>query len=427
MGNADFLSRSPLSDEKVNFIDHRVEHPFTSHDLEKETVKDKTLSEVLRWTREGWPTTTKRLAADLIPYHRKRSELTIEGNCLLWGSRVVIPTNARKAIIETLHLSHPGIVKMKTLARQHVYWPSMDKDIEGVVGHCKACQETRRDPPKKVHPWEPTDKPWSRIHIDHAGPFRGHIYLIVADAGTRYIDASIVPSTAAGHTIMRLRELFATHGLPDTIVSDNGTGFASAEFKSFCRKNAINHYRVAPYMASSNGLAERTVQTVKGFLKKLAPGDDVRAELACFLLTNRTTSLPGGKSPSELLMGRRVETYFDKLRPKKERSYKVGKFQAMDPVWARLYRGNTKTWGRAQVMRQTGYKVFSVELDDGRMVKRHEHQLRRRVDEVEWKPVAEDGESDEESVYEDAEIEVPLPVEGRPRRKRMQTEFYIAE
>lgn len=74
-------------------------------------------------------------------------------------------------------------------------------------------------------------------------------------------------------------------------------------------------------------------------------------------------------------------------------------------------------------MRQTGYKVFSVELDDGRMVKRHEHQLRRRVDEVEWKPVAEDGESDEESVYEDAEIEVPLPVEGRPRRKRMQTEF----
>lgn len=226
---------------------------------------------------------------------------------------------------------------------------------------------------------------------------------------------------------MRLRELFATHGLPDTIVSDNGTGFASAEFKSFCRKNAINHYRVAPYMASSNGLAERTVQTVKGFLKKLAPGDDVRAELACFLLTNRTTSLPGGKSPSELLMGRRVETYFDKLRPKKERSYKVGKFQAMDPVWARLYRGNTKTWGRAQVMRQTGYKVFSVELDDGRMVKRHEHQLRRRVDEVEWKPVAEDGESDEESVYEDAEIEVPLPVEGRPRRKRMQTEFYLAE
>lgn len=320
MGNADFLSRSPLSDEKVNFIDHRVEHPFTSHDLEKETVKDKTLSEVLRWTREGWPTTTKRLAADLIPYHRKRSELTIEGNCLLWGSRVVIPTNARKAIIETLHLSHPGIVKMKTLARQHVYWPAMDKDIEGVVGHCKACQETRRDPPKKVHPWEPTDKPWSRIHIDHAGPFREHIYLIVADAGTRYIDASIVPSTAAGHTIMRLRELFATHGLPDTIVSDNGTGFASAEFKSFCRKNAINHYRVAPYMASSNGLAERTVQTVKGFLKKLAPGDDVRAELACFLLTNRTTSLPGGKSPSELLMGRRVETYFDKLRPKKERS-----------------------------------------------------------------------------------------------------------
>lgn len=432
MGNADFLSRSPLSGETINFVDHRIEHPFTSRELANETLKDQTLKEVLRWTREGWPATTKRLSDELIPYHRKKSELSIEGNCLLWGSRLVIPTRSRKQILAALHVSHPGIVKMKVLARQYVYWPAIDKDIEAVVHKCRECQETRGDQENQVHPWEPTDKPWSRIHIDHAGPFRGRLYLIVVDAGTRFIDASIVPSTAASPTITRLRELFATHGLPDTIVSDNGSGFTSEVFQRFCKRNAIQHYRVAPYMASSNGLAERTVQTVKNFLKKLAPGDDVPAELACFLLTHRTTTLPCGKSPAELLMGRRVETYFDKLRPTQERTYKQGKFQMMDPVWARDYKKNEKSWVKAQVLKQIGHKCFKVELTDGRVVKRHEQQLRRRVDEV-WMPPRVEKGSDTDSVYEDA-VDIPIataecstPGEGpseRPQRIRKQTVFY---
>lgn len=223
--------------------------------------------------------------------------------------------------------------------------------------------------------------------------------------------------------------------MPDTIVSDNGTGYASEEFQLFCSRNAISHYRVAPYMASSNGLAERAVQSVKGFLKKLAPGDDVRAELACFLLTNRTTTLPCGKSPAELLMGRRVETYFDKLRPNPEREFKKGKFQVMDPVWARDYTKKERTWVKGQVLKQVGHKCFTVELCDGRVVKRHEQQLRRRIEEVVLLPVAE-GDSDAESVYEDAEIGIsattvegegsPATTSGRPKRSRKQTSFYRA-
>ena len=57
-------------------------------------------------------------------------------------------------------------------------------------------------------------------------------------------------------------------GLPETINTDNGTGFVSQEFEEFLRKNGISHVTSAPYHPASNGLAERAVQIVKKGLKK---------------------------------------------------------------------------------------------------------------------------------------------------------------
>lgn len=444
MGNADFLSRAPAEGEKVQFIDHKQDvASFTSRDMAMMTKKDSVLQVVHQYAREGWPVAVKLVPEEIRVYFAKRDEISSQGDCLLWGHRIIVPASARADMLKALHVGHPGIVKMKTLARQHVYWPGMDEEIAQLVGRCTACQETRADPPKTVHPWEHAEKPWSRIHIDHAGPFRNRLFLIVSDAYSRWYDVSVVSSTASSPTIARLRELFATHGLPDTIVSDNGRGFVSAEFEKFCSRNAIEHYRVAAYMASSNGLAERTVQTCKNFLKKIRPGDDVGLELAAFLLGARTTSLPGGKSPSELLMGRRVETYFDKLRPKKTRQFKEGKFKPLTAVWARTFSGNSRSWGRGQILRQVGYKVFMVELDDGTVHRRHEQQLRRRVvednsddetvvPETQEQPLEQQVDSEEESEYGDAEEEavssepVVVQLADRPKRIRKQTSFYKA-
>ena len=158
---------------------------------------------------------------------------------------------------------------MKNIARQYVWWPGLDADIEQKVKTCSACQSVRNKPPPAVlHPWEWPQRPWARVHADYAGPFMGKMFLILIDAHSKWLDVHMVTSAMSQVTIDKLRSTFATLGLPEVLVTDNGTTFTSADFESFCTRNGIRHLRSTPYHPATNGLAERAVQTFKQGLKK---------------------------------------------------------------------------------------------------------------------------------------------------------------
>lgn len=99
---------------------------------------------------------------------------------------------------------------------------------------------------------------------------------MIIDGYSKWIDVQSVNSTSAECTISKLRTLFATHGLPEQIVSDNGAGFRSAEFHHFTAQNGIKHIFTSPYHPSSNGLAERAVQIFKNTVSKLEGSIDLR-------------------------------------------------------------------------------------------------------------------------------------------------------
>ena len=144
----------------------------------------------------------------------------------------MIPKKGQELVLELLHEAHPGISRMKSLARSFIWWPGLDQQLETRVKSCEPCQLSRHSPSKvPLHPWEWHDRPWSRIHIDFAGPFMGKMFLIVVDAHLKWMEVSIVQSATSNSTLEKLRGLFATHGLPEVIVSDNGTAFTSTEFQ----------------------------------------------------------------------------------------------------------------------------------------------------------------------------------------------------
>lgn len=127
--------------------------------------------------------------------------------------------------------------RMKALARSIVWWPGIDRHIEDKVRSCAVRQEVAHLPaPVQIHPWEWPSSPWTRIHIDYVGPFLRKMFLVVVDAYSKWLE--VVPVSAANtiNTIKALHTMFATHGLPALIVSDNGTQFTSQEFWNLLRK-----------------------------------------------------------------------------------------------------------------------------------------------------------------------------------------------
>ena len=119
-------------------------------------------------------------------------------NCILWGSRVVVPFKWRKPVLTELHVGHPAVTRMKSLARMFVWWPDMDTEIEHLVATCTPCQLQQSKPPvAPLNPWSWPTRPWTRLHLDFAGPVQGKMFLILIDSHSKWIEVMITTGSTS--------------------------------------------------------------------------------------------------------------------------------------------------------------------------------------------------------------------------------------
>ena len=283
-----------------------------------------------------------------------------------------------------------GMVRMKSLARMHVWWPRIDEDIKAHTYQCISCQENSREPNKApVLTWENPKETWKRLHIDFAGPYEGSMWLIVIDAATKWPEViKMNNNTTAERTIEILRSLFSRLGLPNQIVSDNGPQFISDQYHQFCINNGIRRILISPYHPRSNGEAERFVQTFKSAIRR-GKHVGLQKALCQFLLKYRTTPHPStGETPSKLMFGREIKTRLHKLhpdeveKPKQQTSAKAHtrELEPDDRVWIRNYRGKPK-WIAGKVIAKTGPVSYKVKAQ-GQIQRRHIDQLKERFVDV---------------------------------------------
>ncbi|XP_044751842.1 uncharacterized protein K02A2.6-like [Coccinella septempunctata] len=213
--------------------------------------------------------------------------------------------------------------KMKALARSAVYWPNIDSDIEEKCKKCVPCLINKANPPHtELTPWPLATKPWERVHVDYMGPIKGLHFLIIRDAYTKWMEVFPVSKITSSNTVRHLRESFARYGIPELVVSDNGTQLVSREMEEFLKRNGIKHMTSPPGHQKPNGQAESAVKISKNKLKTyLADRENVREDM--FTLTSRflyhyrnSVHSSTSETPAKLMFNREIRTRWSLLKDK---------------------------------------------------------------------------------------------------------------
>jgi hypothetical protein len=271
--------------------------------FKNETKKDEILKKIIEYNKHGWPNMKQKTDAIVKPFWNFRDELNTIDGLVFKAGKLVVPTNLRKEMLQRIHEGHLGIERCKTRARDVLFWPEMNTQITDLVNNCIICQKYRNSQCKEPMICRDIPRlPWEQVATD-LFIYKNKNYLLVVDYFSNYIEVVSLPDTRCQTVINYLKSIFSRHGIPKMLFSDNGPQYSAFEFKEFKDKWGIEHITSSPYYPKSNGLAERSVQTVKNIFKKC---EDSGEDPYIALLNLRSTGRGNLPSPSEILMGRKL-------------------------------------------------------------------------------------------------------------------------
>ena len=284
---ADTLSRAPtgvtdtqadkFQEEVASYVNLIIDHLPASQtkmqEIIKEQEQDPVCQQIKSYCQSGWPGRSK-IQSMCKPYAAVMCELSVAKGLLLRGHRIVIPLKMQADIIEKLHAGHLGINKCRRRAQQSVWWPGLGKALKERISNCPTCCQHQ---PIQVEPLIQTEmpkRPWQKVATD-LFEWKKSQYLIVVDYYSRYIETAKLSSTNSSDVIRHLKSIFARHGIPEVVMSDNGPQYSSDQFAKFANQYGFKHNTSSPKYPQSNGAAERAVRTIKEMMTKIKPQKEI--------------------------------------------------------------------------------------------------------------------------------------------------------
>ncbi|KAJ8871284.1 hypothetical protein PR048_027592 [Dryococelus australis] len=244
--------------------------PYNAIEIAATTEANSSLWTVKTWIENGRVNLKNCQTLSVVgKFKTQFNEVSLSRGCILWSNPVVIPQHLQDPILEELHAHHPGIVAMKN----------------------QLCQQTRHSRQAVQSSfWTRSTYKWQWLHIDFLGPLQGQNFLIVVDAYTKWLEIIPTRSMTLGVIVSILRNIFAMHGLPECVVSDNEMAFSTCE----------HLHTIRQAMAWRKEVSKR--------LRMQCEGYQARMWIVNYLLMQRNTPrLSTGKSLAELLAGRRKD------------------------------------------------------------------------------------------------------------------------
>ena len=241
--------------------------------------------------------------------------------------QIVLPKKYRKQVIDLAHnipfAGHLGREKTTQRVLRRFYWPTLFKDVREYCRTCERCQLTGgRNRKVPMIPLPIVGKPFQRIAMDVVGPLprtqKGNRFILVlSDYATRYPEAIPLRSVTAAKVAEALIDVFARHGIPDEVLTDQGANFTSTLLGELYSLIGIKAIRTSPYHPQTDGLVERFNKTLKSMLRKVLEGEKRNWDKMLPYVLFAYREVPQatvGFSPFELLYGREVRGPLDVLK-----------------------------------------------------------------------------------------------------------------
>ena len=268
-------------------------------------MKHYSLAKVI--TTQRWHEVRK----DVSQYQHIKQELSVSNGVILRGTRIIVPEKLQNWMIMLAHNGHQGIVKTKRFLRDSVWFPGMGRMVEEAVKGCLPCQAANHDLKPTAEPLRMSPLPlgpWQELSKDFCGPPfpNGDYLLVVTDDFNQYPEVEIIKSTSAKSVIPHLDSIFARQGIPEIVRTDNGPPFNSESFQMFATQLGFKHRRT-PMWPKANGEVERLMRMLEKAIRTAA----VEGKNLKYRATPQSMT---GKSPSELLNGRKIKSTLPRVQ-----------------------------------------------------------------------------------------------------------------
>ena len=155
-----------------------------------------------------------------------------------------------------------------------------DKKISDAVKTCPERAKNATLPTRPLISSPLPQYPWQKVTFD-LFHFKGKTYLLCVDYISRFPKVIMLNNTIFKGVITALKNIFACHSIPETLLSDNGPQYSSHNMKEFASTYGFVHTTSTPHYPKSNGLAKKTVKTIKN-LKQICRSKLVIAQLQLY-------------------------------------------------------------------------------------------------------------------------------------------------
>ena len=402
---ADALSRNcntSTQDESVDDVEYSVcfilkAAPLNLKDVAEATAQDPLLMKLVQCIQNDWQDydNDAELRREMKPFYHFRHELSVKFSAdfstflILKGRLVVMPENLQRRVLDLVHEGHLGMTKMKQHVRNFAYWPNYSFDIENFVKYCSACVsiQNKSDKLPLAEVANESVAPWQTISIDLTGPsdlLQGQTLLTIIDHFSRFPEVVILSDTSSKSIINALTSLFARYGLPENLLSDNGSNFVSADFEDFLASTMTQHLRTSNFHPQTNGVLERFHGSLKLRLRKLMTFDKLPLHLAIEKVLYDLRSSPHevtGVTPYERMFGRPMRTKLSQLTDHEHSPSTVPRdikadyrkrfvprevqYHTGDKVFCRKGRTEKFFTHPAEIQKRVGRGAYQVKLPNG--------------------------------------------------------------